>query len=590
VGTVKSRQARGRARLKDRLTRRGLAPERALALMLGLGRQEVLVSPALIDATVEAALRLGIVHGVAGGSAVSLMQGVLRTMWISQWIKVGAVVAASGSLTLGAGLLSRTGAAGAQTQAQGNDIQSQRDAEGLLAQEVKRGPLIVNFVQRGNLECSFTNDAYCMVEGKNTIINILPEGSHVKKGDIVCELDSAFLRDQLVNQVGSVREAETTYQNASLAREVAELAVNEYEQGILKADTASLKNDVDAASRAVRRAESRMKRIKQAQEQLAATPVAKEAKRAADVVAELDLIDRLEASEQQIEENKAALELAKSKQEQLEKYTSVKTIKSLRIELEQKRTEELALKKSWDIEKQKQAKLERQIPACKIPAPSTGMVVYANDPYRRVGAAVQIEAGATVRERQKIFSVPDFDKPMLAVVNVPEAQIDKVAPGMEAKVRVDSFFDLVLNGTVVMVSPLPNAQQGSRPPNEKVFTTHIRIDNGVKAGLRPGMSAQVDMIVGRRDNVLSVPVGAIVRYDGAAHIAIKKPDGGVEWRAVTLGLANEALVEVKEGISAGESVVLNPLSLMTEAEKALKLRGAVKGKRKRTQPAVAPVE
>ena len=51
--------------------------------------------------------------------------------------------------------------------------------------------------REGSLESSKNQDAFCLVEGGTTIIMIKPEGTRVKKGEVVCELDSAALNDQL---------------------------------------------------------------------------------------------------------------------------------------------------------------------------------------------------------------------------------------------------------------------------------------------------------------------------------------------------------------------------------------------------------
>ena len=59
---------------------------------------------------------------------------------------------------------------------------------------------------------------------------IMPEGTRVKKGELVCELDSAALRDQLDNQKIATKSAEADFENAKLTREVAEIAVVEYEE------------------------------------------------------------------------------------------------------------------------------------------------------------------------------------------------------------------------------------------------------------------------------------------------------------------------------------------------------------------------
>ena len=77
-----------------------------------------------------------------------------------------------------------------------------------------------------------------------------------------------------------------------------------------------------------------------------------------------------------------AIELAKNKQESLEKYTSGKTIKELKGDVERKRSDELAKKATWELEIEQGEKLERQIYACDIKAPADGTVVYANDPSR----------------------------------------------------------------------------------------------------------------------------------------------------------------------------------------------------------------
>ncbi len=81
------------------------------------------------------------------------------------------------------------------------------------------------------------------------------------------------------------------------------------------------------------------------------------------------------------------------------------------------------------------------------------------------------------------------------------------------------------------------------------------------------MTAQVEILVSEHDNVISVPVEAIVRYDDKDHVAVKKTDGGYEWREVTLGVTNERVVEVKAGLKAGEQVAVKGVDLLTEQQK-----------------------
>ena len=67
----------------------------------------------------------------------------------------------------------------------------------------------------------------------------------------------------------------------------------------------------------------------------------------------------------------------------------------------------------------------------------------------------QIEEGATVRERQKIISIPDISQ-MQVNAKVHESLIDKISPEHQGQIRVDAFADQQLTGTVIDVAPLPD--------------------------------------------------------------------------------------------------------------------------------------
>ncbi|MFM7594210.1 MAG: hypothetical protein ACKO85_20665, partial [Isosphaeraceae bacterium] len=58
----------------------------------------------------------------------------------------------------------------------------------VVSYKVNKGRLAITVKERGNLESSRNEDVMCEVEGSTTIIKILPEGSRVRKGELVCEL------------------------------------------------------------------------------------------------------------------------------------------------------------------------------------------------------------------------------------------------------------------------------------------------------------------------------------------------------------------------------------------------------------------
>ncbi len=412
---------------------------------------------------------------------------------------------------------------------------------------VKTANLPVTVSERGALESSSNDDAYCLVEGQTTIIMILSEGSRVTKGELVCELDSAALSDQLVTQRITTSGAEAAFLNAKLSREVAEIAVNEYLEGIYKQDKETIQGEIALAKSDRKRAEDRLQWSNRMLEKKYVSP--------GQVLSDRLTLDRAIFAEEQ----------AQTKLNVLEKYSKNRTKKELESEVEKSKADELAKQATWSLEKSKEEKLVRQIKNCKILAPNDGLVVYANDPGRNFGSTQpQIEEGATVRERQKIFSLPDITK-MQVNVKVHESMIDRITPGLRGRIKVDAFADQNLTGTVVDVAPLPDV--GSFFNSDvKVYTAHVKIDKGLP-GLRPGMTAQVEILVKELENILSVPVPAVLAYGNKDHIAIRKSEGGYAFHDVKLGDSNDKYVEVKEGIKNGDVVALNPIALMNEEEK-----------------------
>jgi hypothetical protein len=157
---------------------------------------------------------------------------------------------------------------------------------------------------------------------------------------------------------------------------------------------------------------------------------------------------------------------------------------------------------------------------------------------------------------------------------VHESMVDRIRPGLKARIRVDAFPQNQLDGTVKSIQPLPD-------PNNffssdiKVYTTIVTIDNG-HSGLRPGMTAQVEILVSQLDDVLSVPVQAILQFKGKEYVYVRTPAGPVR-KEVKLGTSNDKLIEVKEGLTSGEEVALSPGILMSDAEKREAFSVSVKG-------------
>src|SRR4051794_21386876 len=84
----------------------------------------------------------------------------------------------------------------------------------------------------------------CQVEKGGMILSLLPDRSLVKKGDIVCELDSADLKDRLVEQTIAAKRAETEYQAARLAHDLAIMASKQYKESSYLMEKAAIQGEI----------------------------------------------------------------------------------------------------------------------------------------------------------------------------------------------------------------------------------------------------------------------------------------------------------------------------------------------------------
>ena len=176
-----------------------------------------------------------------------------------RWMKVASVVLALGATTSGVAALAQKGTSGDEPGPEG-DAKAAR-ADDVPVSVVKPGKLTGH---RGRARVPGVVPATRMwsarSRGRRPSSSILPEGTRVKKGELVGELDSSVLKDKLVNQKITAQGAEAAYLNAKLAREVAEIAVNEYREGIYKQEMQTAMGEIALAESALKRAEDRLER------------------------------------------------------------------------------------------------------------------------------------------------------------------------------------------------------------------------------------------------------------------------------------------------------------------------------------------
>ena len=215
--------------------------------------------------------------------------------------------------------------------------------------------------------------------------------------------------------------------------------------------------------------------------------------------------------------------------------------------------------RKFNLEKVKLADVNQQIEFATIRAQRPGLVVYgaANQNSSRWRRSNQeaIQEGATVSERQAILTIPDL-REMAVKVNIHESAVQRVAVGQRVRVAVDAFPDDPLMGTVTRVAVVADSANSFMNPDLKVYPTTINID-GTHEWLRPGMSAEVEILVDRLEDIIYVPVQAVTYFDDQRVVYVAGR-GTPERRTIEVGSFSESFIEIVSGLEEGDEVLLLP--------------------------------
>ena len=174
-------------------------------------------------------------------------------------------------------------------------------------------------------------------------------------------------------------------------------------------------------------------------------------------------------------------------------------------------SENESAKATADIEQQQFKEFLKQKDKTVIRAGQDGVVAYANDAW--YDSSRQIREGATVYSRQQIFTLPDMTK-MQVKLNIHESLIKKIKVGQKAEIRIESFPNIVFEGTVTSVSQLADSTRPWMTGGVKQYPTVVKLDDLKSQEIKPGMTAEAKVLVGELDNVLVVPVQADRRAQG----------------------------------------------------------------------------
>ncbi|MCC6751608.1 MAG: efflux RND transporter periplasmic adaptor subunit [Deltaproteobacteria bacterium] len=198
----------------------------------------------------------------------------------------------------------------------------------------------------------------------------------------------------------------------------------------------------------------------------------------------------------------------------------------------QQRDTQIAMRSDVDRAKAGVASLRARANERDLRAPLDGQVL-----------KLHVERGETVAMNQNLLRIGDAGR-LRIEAEVDEADMGRVRLGMPAAVRLYAFRDRAIRAHVSRISPAADRER-------KSFSVHFDFDDKVE-GLRPGMTAEVNVIIRRKEAVLLCPIEAL--RDGVAWVV--DTEGRLSERKVELGIRDVTRAEVVSGLADGERVVL----------------------------------
>lgn len=433
---------------------------------------------------------------------------------------------------------------------------------------VRRGPLRIAVTSGGSLYPAETVKLISGVEGRTTILALVAEGTSVKKGEIVCELDATAMVEKRIEQsirVGNgeaalvkarqnhqIQESQnrSDIQRARQATEFTEQDLQVYLEGDRDSELEKSRQAIDLAREEEQQARERLSWSERLATQGFVTTVELETDRIAHHRTEIALTTATR--------DYALLERFRLPRKEAELRASVEEAKreSERVELQAKarivdfESDVRTCEATLHLEQEKLSRLDSQIEKSRLRAPSDGFVVYA----QRDSDEPQIQEGTEVREREEILSIPSSDG-VIAQVKLHESVLEQVQVGDACVVKVDALPGATFDGRVSFVAMLPDQNTRWMNPNLRVYRTEVAITSA-SSRMRPGMSCSVEILIEEIPEAIHVPVQAVFS-NRQETVCFVVRGGGIERREVRVGRFNELWVQILSGLEEGETVRLS---------------------------------
>ncbi|HLP83519.1 MAG TPA: HlyD family efflux transporter periplasmic adaptor subunit [Phycisphaerales bacterium] len=468
------------------------------------------------------------------------------------------------ALAGGAGILAAAAKPpAAPTKAQTSDVTN-----------VRKQAFDITTTANGDLQAKNQIELRSTLERDATIQSIIPEGTRVKKGDMVVKLNGDSIQTQIDEQTprlasarAAVVAAENQYQiqlndNASALRkaelqlELAQLALKQWEDGDVVKRRQELSLEISRSELDLERLAEKLRR---SEDLLREGFIAKD-ERDRDEVAYIEAISKYKnaALAAEVYEN---FEFTKERKQKLsdveEARAEVDRVKlNNDSQLASKDADRLSQREQLTLLETQVRKYNDQLAATTIVAPQDGLVVYATSlegggRWGNEQGAWQI--GQQVYPNQLIVVLPDTSE-MIAAVRVHEAIAGRVRPGQLVNLKIDAAGGRTFEGVVDSIGVMAETG-GWRDPNLREYTVRVALKDQDDAELKPSMRVEARILLSKVDETLTVPVQSLFSEGAVQFVYLPEGNKFIK-RPVRIGRRSETLAEVAAGLQEGQAVLL----------------------------------
>ena len=437
---------------------------------------------------------------------------------------------------------------------------------------VQRFDFVDSIERKGVVEPMSSTEVRSGCYWSTNILSIVPEGTWVKEGDIVCVLDSsdveeyararsltllkyrsrldAALRDQALLESDNERRlsaAENKYETASYQ-------LREYSNGTFPQEVEELEQKLAVMAESAESVIDETRHVeklwsmgmvsqREMDRQTSELLQSRESYRVQE--SKLNLLTQFTHPRSEVNLGHTATQALRDVNRTRLKNSLIETRSRISV---------LSYQRTIRIYERYMQRAQDSIAACTLRAPCDGQLVYGNSWYLMSRGITYITEGARVRRRQKIFEIPDPER-LKVSVPLDESLVYQVSPGMPVTATLAGYEDEKIAGEIVSIPRYPRLRS-SYSPGVKDYWLEVELlpTDSQRELIKVKADVAVQIVINDIPDALQIPRLAVTGVAGENWVYVFDGKELVP-RRVQLGAANEEMVCVIDGLFEGERLV-----------------------------------